>query len=229
MSFAFQDRALDVANSTEVAKKIKQEHDDFEELPSIHDKLHVQVDVSVQKPDIKVSEEAKIAILIELLNHKVCSSPSLCIFFFFNLPNLPRTPIRIFFFIEKAVLMAPIGHECEKADLWERVFGFAKSVGAPFRTALHLREVFGTWKHVAIQSRQRSNQEDVKMSNSDKLIWDLFGHDDNLEEYPNFGTNANGGLIEDDSAELFAEVEEAEGAQENFSFDANDLASLSSR
>ena len=82
MSFAFQDRALDVANSTEVAKKIKQEHDDFDELPSIHDKLHVQVDVSVQKPDIKVSEEAKIAILIELLNHKVCSSSSLCIFFF---------------------------------------------------------------------------------------------------------------------------------------------------
>ena len=82
MSFAFQDRALDVANSTEVAKKIKQEHDDFEELPSIHDKLHVQVDVSVQKPDIKVSEEAKIAILIELLNPKVCSSPPLCFFFF---------------------------------------------------------------------------------------------------------------------------------------------------
>ena len=81
MSFAFQDRALDVANSTEVAKKIKQEHDDFEELPSIHDKLHVQVDVSVQKPDIKVSEEAKIAILIELLNHKVVP-PSLYFFFF---------------------------------------------------------------------------------------------------------------------------------------------------
>ena len=69
-------RALDVANSTEVDKKIKQEHDDFEELPSIHDKLHVQVDVSVQKPDIKVSEEAKIAILIELLNHKVIFPPS---------------------------------------------------------------------------------------------------------------------------------------------------------
>ena len=35
MSFAFQDRALDVANSTEVAKKIKQEHDDFEEFREI--------------------------------------------------------------------------------------------------------------------------------------------------------------------------------------------------
>ena len=90
MFFAFQDRALDVANSTEVAKKIKQEHDDFEELPSIHDKLHVQVDVSVQKPDIKVSEEAKIAILIELLNHKVCSSPSLCIFFFFKFTKFTK-------------------------------------------------------------------------------------------------------------------------------------------
>jgi len=100
------DRALDVANSTEVAKKIKQEHDDFEELPSIHDKLHVQVDVSVQKPDIKVSEEAKIAILIELLNHK-------------------------------AVLMAPIGHECEKADLWERVLDLP-NLSAPLSEQLFI-------------------------------------------------------------------------------------------
>ena len=187
-----------MANSTEVAKTIKQEHrdeDEFGDLPSIHDKLNVQINESVQKPDIKVSEEAKIAILIELLNHK-------------------------------AVLMAPSGHEGEKADLWERVFDFAKSVGAPFRSALHLREVFGTWKDVAIQSRQRSNQEDVKMSNSDKLIWDLFGQDDNLEDYPNFGTSTNGL----DAVDIFDDenVDEAEIAPGDFAFDENDLLNSSS-
>ena len=195
------DNCIEVANSTEVAKSIKQEldrdpEDDFEDLPSIHDKLQVQVSVdSFQNPDIKVSEEAKIAILIELLNHK-------------------------------AVVMAPSGHEWAKADLWEKVFEFAKSAGAPFRTALHLREVFGTWKDAAIQARQSSSQEDVKMSNADKLMCDLLNGDDNLEDYPTLGSGANG--IIDDSAELFAEEDDEVAHDVNFTFDENDLGSSTS-
>ena len=103
---------------------IKQENDELE-VPTVHDKLQVQVnivDAHSTKPDVKVSEEAKIAILIELTNHK-------------------------------AVLMAPSGHEGEKARLWEQVYRSAQNIpGASFKRALHLREVFATWKN-ALQAR----------------------------------------------------------------------------
>ena len=141
---------------------IKQENYD-EEMPSVHDKLQVQVNVEEggSKPDVKVSEEAKIAIVIELTNYK-------------------------------AVLMASSGHESEKAKLWEQVYRSAQNIpGASFKSALHLREIFATWKTAAFQARQQSSHEDIKISNSDKLILDLLTgqYNDNFENYTNLTSN----------------------------------------
>ena len=164
-------------------KTIKQEKVE-DDPPSIHDKLQVQVDESGgSNADTKVSEEAKIAILIELMNHK-------------------------------SVLIAPSGHEEEKANLWTKVFHFAQSVGANFKSALHFREVFGTWKSGAIQARQ----DDVKITGADKLILDLFSRD-NLDDYPQLASNVNENNDMD--------YDEDEDNQE-YTFDENDLESSDS-
>lgn len=182
------DCAIEIVKSS--GKDIKLENDE-EDMPiSLHDKLQVQVDVLPAKPDIKVSEEAKIAILIELMNHK-------------------------------SILNAPSGHEEEKAELWEKVFHFAKTTGAPFKSALHLREVFGTWKSSAIQSKQPLSQDDVKMSNADKLIWDMFGQD-TFEDYPNLQSILN------DSANVLDFDDDRNHDDELYNFDENDLNSSSS-
>jgi hypothetical protein len=206
------EKAVEVAKSIEVGKtKIKIEQSD-DEMPSIHDKLQVQVSVgmatsslsSLRKPDIKVTEEAKIAILIELLNHKT-------------------------------VLIAPSGHEAEKAELWEKIFTFATSkAGAPgFKNALHLREVFGSWKNVALQARhQNQNQgldeDDVKVSNSDKLIWDLFGQDQaDQADYPMLASNNfnNQDLHHEAFGDEDIDDDDAEAVE--YEFDENDLAETS--
>ena len=176
---------LSIAKSHEI--KIKQEQNEDEDLPSLHDKLQVQVKEVQCRPDVRVTEEAKIAILIELMNHK-------------------------------SIMLAPSGHENEKAQLWNKVYSFAKSIGTSFKSALHLREVFGTWKNLALQSKLDNNQ-DLKATNADKLIWDLFSQDDpmtNLEDYPDLNSNSN-------------EHEFNEGDEENelFTFDENDLESTS--
>ncbi len=171
------EKAVEIARSFEVAK-IKTERQDDEEMPAASASATTTTDEqdksestagedvkggdvaeatastsSSSKPDIKVSEETKIAIVIELLNHK-------------------------------QLLTVPIGNELEKAQLWEKVFNFAESTGAPFKSALHLRETFGSWKAAALQARD-GGEEDVKASSSDKLIWDLFGQDASAaEDYP---------------------------------------------
>ena len=182
------DSALAIAKSESLA--IKQEDDENEEqllpLSSIHDKLQVQVN-EIQ-PDVIVTEETKIAILIELMNHK-------------------------------SILTAPSGHENEKAQLWSKIY---RSLGNSFKSALHLREVFVTWKTLALQLRQQDSQEDIKVSNADKLIWDLFGHEDvaQLEDYPTMHTGNSTNhdeLIDDD-----------DGNDELYTYEENDLESSES-
>ena len=176
---------LSIAKSQEF--KIKQEENDDENLPSLHDKLQVQVKEVQSKPDVRVTEEAKIAILIELMNHK-------------------------------SILLAPSGNEHEKAQLWNKVFTFAKSIGTSFKSALHLREVFVTWKNLALQSKLQNNQEDLKATNADKLIWDLFSQDDEAmmtqldQDYP-----VNEHEFDEDNQD----------GNELFTFDENDLVSTS--
>ncbi len=186
------DLAVEFVKSSDGARNIKQEDED-EVMTSVYDKLQVQmneVDVEVAAAaDVKVTEEARIAILIELMNHK-------------------------------SVLMAPSGHEGEKAVLWERVFKFATSVGAPFKSALHLREVFATWKQSALQARQQNSQEDVKMSNADKLICDLLSSDD----YPNLASNMNPMVQENN----YSYSDNDNDNEEEYNFDEADLNSSES-
>lgn len=183
--------ALAIAKSQKLTiKQENQEEDNGEEvLPSLHDKLQVQVN-EIQ-PDVKVTEETKIAILIELMNHK-------------------------------SILMAPSGRENKKAQLWSKIY---KSLGTSFKSALHLREVFVTWKNLALQLRQQNCQaEDIKASNADKLIWDLFGQEDvaaQLEDYPllNTGCNTNNDDVLDDIDD---------GNDELYTYEENDLQSSES-
>ena len=150
---------------------IKKEDYDEDVLPTIDRKLQVQVgivDGDDSKPDVKISEEAKIAILIELTNYK-------------------------------SILVASSGHENKKAKLWEQVYRSAQTIpGASFKSALHLREVFATWKNSAFQSRQQNSEEDVKLSNSDKLIWDLMAgqEKENLDDFSNLASNINENIHE---------------------------------
>ena len=188
------DGALAIAKSQSLTiKQENQEEDNGEEMvqASLHDKLQVQVN-EIQ-PDVTVTEETKIAILIELMNHK-------------------------------SILMAPSGGENKKAQLWSKIY---KSLGTlSFKSALHLREVFVTWKNLALQLRQQNCQsEDIKASNSDKLIWDLFGHEDQvaqLEDYPHLNTGCNS-----NNDEVLNDIED--GNDELYTYDENDLQSSESQ
>ena len=153
-------------------KPIKQENEAFEDIIT-------KVEIN-EAPDVSVTDEVKVAILIELMNHK-------------------------------AVISSPSGNENEKAQLWDQVYRSSQDMGSPFKSALHLREVFATWK----QSALRNKQEDVKLSNADKLVCDLYVQDSEyqvsnvIENHEDFETR-----LSDD--------------QEMFNYDENDMRSSSS-
>ena len=163
-------KALEVIRGNEEGRQIKKEN--------LADEVNADIDLSLDsksnviggcKTDVELTEEVKVAILIELMNHK-------------------------------SVIFSTSGNESEKASLWERVFASAKSMGAPFKNALHLREVFSTWKAHALDEQKRSIEfpQDVKVSNSDKFILDLFSQDD-YQNVPSVLINQSAQNEEEDS------------------------------